>query len=132
MLNFGVALMMTNNFVLYGGKILGETLRDIVFFPLWWYSRGFLQTSLSLLRFLNNRQKSLALLVWVKNIFTPMYGQTDWQGRLISVFIRIVQIIFRSLMMLFWCFFALTIILLWLIVPLFTTYQIVYQLSLFN
>lgn len=124
--------MMTNNFVLYGAKILGEITRDIIFFPLWWYSRGLAQTVKSFLSFLDNRQRSLALLVWVKNIFTPMYGQTDWQGRLISVFIRIVQIIFRSIMMLFWVVLVVGALLVWLITPIFVGYQIIYQLNLFN
>lgn len=38
-----------------------------------------------------------AIEVWIKNIFVPMFGQHDWQSRLISVFMRLVQIIGRSL-----------------------------------
>lgn len=124
--------MMTNNFALYGAKIIGEIFRDILYFPLWWYSRGFLMTVKGFLAFLDNRQRSLAFLVWVKNLFTPMYGQTDWQGRLISVFIRLVQIIFRGMVMLFWTLFASIAVLVWLIMPLFVFYQIIYQMNLFN
>jgi hypothetical protein len=124
--------MMTNNFVLYGMKITGEIVRDMLYFPFWWYSAGLLQTVKGLISFLNNRQKSLAFFVWLKNIFVPMYGQYDWQGRLISVFIRIVQIIFRGFLMIMWCGFALALLFFWLAFPLFVAYQIIYQLDLFN
>jgi len=123
--------MMTNNFALYGLKILGEIVRDFVYFPFWWYSAGLWQTVKGLLAFLKNRQKSLALFVWMRNIFTPMYGQYDWQGRLISVFIRLVQIIFRGLLMILWSLFALAVLFFWLAFPLFVVYQIIYQLVIF-
>lgn len=41
--------------------------------------------------------KYFAIEVWIKNIFVPMFGQRDWQSRLISVCMRLVQIIGRTL-----------------------------------
>lgn len=120
--------MMTNNFVLYSGKILVEIVRDILLFPMWWYGRGLLLVFKKMLAFLENRQKSLALLVWIKNIGKPMYGQQDWQGKLISFFIRLVQIIFRSIIMLFYCFIALAIFCFWLALPFLVSFEIIYQL----
>ena len=86
--------MMTNNFATYSIKILGEIGKDIFYFPVWWYSRGLLIMINGILTFVRDREKSLALLVWIKNIHKPMYGQYDWQGVLISVFMRIIQILF--------------------------------------
>ncbi len=83
-----------------------------------------------LIKFLLNRQKALALLVWIKNIHRPMYGQQDWQGVLISIFMRIVQIIFRSLLMLFYLFLSLAALALWVALPIFTLFEIIFQLSL--
>lgn len=119
---------MYNNFILYSGKIIAELAYDILYFPLWWYSRGFLNLLLSLYNFLTDKQKSLALLVWLKNIFRPMYGQYDWQGMLISFFIRLVQIIFRSLILLFWLIVVVAVALAWLVLPLFVVYEIILQL----
>ena len=119
--------MMTNNSVMYSVKIIGELIRDILIFPLWWYSRGLVNNVKGLIKFIIARQKSLALIIWVKNIFTPMYGQTDWQGKLISVFIRIVQIIFRSIVMLFYLIISIALLLFWLALPPFTVYQIIFQ-----
>ena len=109
-------------------KVFIEIIRDILYFPVWWYSRGLVYLSASLWHFLVNRQKGLALGVWVKNIFRPMYAQTDWQGVLISIFMRIVEIIIRSIAMLFWVIVAIVGFLLWIILPVFVIYEIIFQL----
>lgn len=121
--------MITNNSILYSAKILGEVGRDILYFPAWWYSRGLLLLAKKLIIFLSNREKSLALLIWIKNIHRPMYGQYDWQGMLISFFMRIVQIIFRSIIMLFWLIITLIIFCSWIILPFLVIYEIIFQLN---
>jgi len=79
--------MLTNNLGVYAGKILVDLVRDIIYFPVWWYSRGLKQLLLKLKDFLTNKEKSLVFFVWVKNIFRPMYSQYDWAGVLISFFV---------------------------------------------
>ncbi len=120
--------MFSNNLIFYSGKIVVELIYDVAYFPLWWYSRGFFNLLKSLLNFLADKQKSLALVVWLKNIFRPMYGQYDWQGWLISFLVRLAQIIFRSLVMLFWLILCLAVIILWLLLPPFVIYEIIFQL----
>ena len=120
--------MLNNNLGLYGAKILAELGRDLIYFPFWWYSQGLFLFVKKLLEFLHHQEKSLALFVWIKNIHKPMYGQHDWQGMLISVFIRIVQIIIRSIIMIFWLALAVTVLLAWMLLPLVVIYQIYYQL----
>jgi len=120
--------MLHNNLAIYSLKILYEIIRDILYFPLWWYGRGFLNFSLGVLNFIKNQEKSLALFIWIKNIFKPMYGQTDWQGVLVSIFMRIIQIIFRSIVMLVVILFSLLFILIWLLLPIFVIYEIIFQL----
>lgn len=121
--------MLTNNFFAYGLKIISEFFRDIFYFPFWWYSAGLWQLIKALLSFISNREKGLAFLVWVKNLFRPMYGQQDWQGVLISFFMRLIMIIFKGIAMLFWCLVALAVFLAWLALPLYAVYQIIYQLN---
>ena len=41
--------------------------------------------------------RTLAIRVWIRNIFVPMFGMYDWQSRLISFFMRVVQIIGRTI-----------------------------------
>jgi len=120
--------MISNNFAIYGAKILAELVRDIIYFPLWWYSRGLIQLLKGLKNFLINREKSLALLVWIKNIHRPMYGQYDWHGMLISFFMRLIQIIVRGIAMLIYLIIAMLVFCFWLILPALTIYQIIFQL----
>lgn len=100
---------------------------DVLYFPVWWYSRGLINLILSLKNFLVDKQKALALSVWIKNIFKPMYAQYDWQGMLISFFIRLTQIIFRSVFMVFWLILALAVIIFWLLLPVLVVYEIIFQ-----
>ena len=119
--------MPTNSFIFYSLRVLAELVRDVLYFPFWWYSRGFLNLLLGVKNFLVNKQKAMALFVWLKNIFRPMYGQYDWQGMLISFLVRSVQIIFRSVFMLFWVIMSLLVIIFWLLLPVLVIYEIMFQ-----
>ena len=121
---------MTNNLPIFAAKVLGEIGKDILYFPLWWYTRGLLNLVKGLLNFLKSQEKSLALSVWVKNIFRPMYAQTDWQGVLISIFMRIVEIIGRTIVMLFWILVCLMAFIFWVGFPLLAVFEIIFQLVL--
>lgn len=61
--------------------------------------------------------KSLALRVWIKNLFVPMYGMYDWQSRLISFFMRLAQIVFRGIGVVLLSGVVLFIVLIYLIAP---------------
>ncbi len=120
--------MLQNNLAVYSLKIILEIIKDILYFPLWWYGKGFFIFALNIINFIKNQEKSLALLVWMKNIFKPMYGQSDWQGILVSIFMRIIQIIFRSIVMLVVLLIAFILVVVWLVLPIFVVYEIIFQL----
>lgn len=69
---------------------------DIVRFPAWWYGQGLVNAGRYVIGFVRGYVRRLGFMVWVKNIFTPMFGRYDWQSRLISVFMRAMNIIFRG------------------------------------
>ena len=69
--------MKTSN--IYSQNLLLDILKEIFFFPFWWYSIGLIKFIISLKDFISNREKGLALSIWIKNIFVPMYGQRDIQ-----------------------------------------------------
>ncbi len=119
--------MVSNNFFVYSLKIVTELIGDVIFFPLWWYTKGLFDLVKRQIQFLKNREKGLALSVWVKNIFKPMFGQSDWQGLLISIVMRIFQIIVRSIAMVFWVLTSLIVLVFWLSMPVFIFYQIIFQ-----
>ncbi|HTW96662.1 MAG TPA: hypothetical protein VMD74_03355 [Candidatus Methylomirabilis sp.] len=109
--------------------IIAGIAKDIIFFPFWWYSIGLFRLIIWLKNFIIDREKSLAFLVWLKNLFVPMYGLRDWQGRIISFFVRLVQIIIRGIIIIFWIIVALIIFWLWIIFPVLVIYEIFYQLA---
>lgn len=76
--------------------VIREVLLDIVMFPVWWYSRGLILMMRWCSETLRGYARYLGIGVWMKNIFVPMFGQNDWQSRLISVFMRTVQIFGRT------------------------------------
>lgn len=112
-------------------KIIGQLLVDIIYFPFWWYSRGLLKVLSWSKKYLHTRLEASGLLIWLKNIFVPMYGQSDWAGILISFFTRVVQIIARTLIMFFWLLVVVTLIGLWLITPILVVYQLNFQIQSF-
>jgi hypothetical protein len=120
---------MTNNFVFYSVKIIKEIAQEIVYFPFWWYSHGLLRVIIEVKNFLVDRQRDLALFVWVKNVFKPMYGEYNWQGWIISFIMRVVQIIFRSIVLLIWLGLSAGILISWIILPALVFYQTLYQLT---
>ena len=104
-----------------------DLILDLLYFPVWWYTKGFIKISLYCLNNIQKRQESLSFFIWLKNIFVPMYGQSDFEGRLISFFVRLAQVFFRLIGLLFWLIVDLMIFLLYLLLPLIMAYQIYFQ-----
>jgi len=108
---------MKHNSVTYTGKILATIVWDFLYFPLWWYSAGLLKTARGVLNFYKEQEASFGFFIWLKNLFIPMYGQNDIAGRLVSFFIRLVQIIYRGLAMLIFIILGLAFFIFYLILP---------------
>lgn len=115
---FRPALMVNHNFLTYSGKIIFQILGEILYFPIWWYTVGLGRLVKNLWRFLLNQEASLGLSIWAKNIFVPMYGQYDWVSRIISLVMRLVQIIVRAIALIFWLLVVGVVFGLWLAIPL--------------
>lgn len=74
-----------------------DLLGSIAWFPVWWYSTGMMKVLHSVRDTLNYRVRSYAFAIWIKNFFVPMYGQYDIAGRLVSVLMRFVVLVGRSI-----------------------------------
>lgn len=106
--------MSTSTFALGTRYFIIDFLGGIAFFPLWWYTRGLALVLSWAGHSVSNQAKDLALGVWVKNLFVPMYGMTDWAARLISFVLRLVMIIGRGLLVLVWLMLLLVVVTLYL------------------
>jgi hypothetical protein len=121
--------MFRHNFFTYGGQLLFQIIWEILYFPFWWYSVGFVRTLRNARNFLRNQSEILGFFVWLKNLFRPMYGQHDFAGKAISFFIRLAQIFARGLGMLFFLLLAIIFVIFYLAIPIILILIIVYQLS---
>jgi hypothetical protein len=119
---------MTTNFVFHSTKILAGLVKEFVYFPIWWYTKGFLKVLNKLRNFLVYIFRVLAIDVWVTNLFKPMYGQQDLAGKLISFFMRVFQIIVRSIAFFFVNIFVIILGLIWLAAPLVVLYELLFQI----
>ena len=94
-----------------------EFLLHIMYFPLWWYSAGLVHafTQAGAMIAIGNGYLSPGL--WLKNIFVPMFGQDDWQGRIMSFFMRFMNVIIRSALLFFWMILVAVIFFIWPALP---------------
>lgn len=97
--------------------VLEESLGSVLHFPVWWYSTGLIRAFTFMRRAIVGYARSIALSVWVKNIFTPMFGRYDWQSRLISVFMRVVNIVGRSFVLVIFTLLAIALFVAYIAVP---------------
>lgn len=100
-------------------------IKHTLYWPLWWYTGGFFVVLKSTGIKIARTWKGLALDIWLKNIFVPMYGQRDAASRIISFLMRLVQIIFRFIIMLIMTAFILLIPVIYLALPVVTVWQLI-------
>lgn len=110
--------------------VLLNVVADFFYFPVWWYTGGLKKQLTGILGSFLARQDALALDIWIKNIVTPMYGQYDIQGRIISFIMRLAQIIGRLFILIVWGILLLAWLTVWLFIPVAVAYFIYIQIRL--
>jgi len=95
-----------------------DTIKDVLYFPIWWYSQGLILTFRWMAGEIIATEKMIGVGIWIKNIFVPMFGQRDIQGRVVSFFMRVFQILFRFIALLGFSVFYIVIFLFYIILPL--------------
>ncbi|MBI2482706.1 hypothetical protein HYV74_00845 [Candidatus Uhrbacteria bacterium] len=76
---------------------LGSVLRDTCTAPIWWYTDGMRRMVAWARRAFLVLGQWVGLRFWASHLFSPMFGQTDWQGRGISFGVRVVVLLGRTL-----------------------------------
>lgn len=101
-----------------------DTIGEILFFPVWWYSRGLKKIALFCWQRINNGWKSLALSIFIRNFFKPMYGQKGWDAYVLSLASHLVQILYRLFLMSIWALFWIFILIIWILLPFYIIWQL--------
>jgi hypothetical protein len=112
-------------YILILQRLLLEAVFDIFYFPIWWYTGGALRAGRYCLALFLHGNLVLAPGLWLRNIFVPMYGQYDWQGRLISFVMRVIQIIARGIALIVWLAGCLGLFALWFIFPVVVVWSLI-------
>jgi hypothetical protein len=108
-------------------RLTFEFLLDFIYAPVWWYTRGLVRAGKFSARILLLGNAQFAPGLWFLNIFVPMFGQYDWQGRLVSFFVRLANVIIRSVLLLIWGMVSLVLLALWIMIPVFIIYTLIYS-----
>jgi hypothetical protein len=107
--------------------LVRELVFDVVRFPAWWYTRGLAKVGKIWLREERVVLERLSLKIWLRNMFTPMYGDYTKSGRIISFFLRIIVLFWRMIELVVWSVFFGVLLLLWVSLPPLITYAIIQQ-----
>ncbi len=103
--------------VLIFQRLFIEAFLDLFYFPLWWYTLGAKHALFWCINLLKYGNEMFAPGMWLQNIFVPMYGQYDWQGRMISFFMRLAQVVFRFIALIIWLVICILLFFVWLALP---------------
>lgn len=120
---------MSNNIVIATLRYIGiEILWDIIYFPIWWYTKGLARIGHYCWESAGQQiKRRLALGVWLASMFKPMYGDYSVEGRVISGFMRFFVLIWKLINLFVWLIVLLILFLAWLILPAVIIYYLLYQ-----
>lgn len=102
-----------------------KTAYDIVTTPIWWYTTGLLVVLKWFKKSVEQLWYQLGVSLWARHLFTPMFQQYDWQGRIISFFMRVIQLIVRSIGFVVMTLMLGILVCAWVMVPLAVAWLIV-------
>lgn len=109
-------------------KLAIEFFLDFLYFPIWWYTKGLKNHLLVCVDMVRSVNRQFAPGLWLRNMFVPMYGQYDWQGRIVSFFMRLANVICRGIALFVWLLIMMGVFFLWLLFPVFVVYMLITSL----
>ncbi|MDD5566786.1 MAG: hypothetical protein PHH01_01180 [Patescibacteria group bacterium] len=73
--------------------VVVDILGSIIYFPIWWYTRGTKRAAGLIFRNISNAEKALAIGILFRYFFKPMYADYTKSGRAISLVVRFVHLL---------------------------------------
>jgi hypothetical protein len=122
---------MTQNIIIQAFKsFVIDLLKEVLYFPIWWYTAGLKRTVLYIWNSIRSSFNNLALPIMFKNLFKPMFGQYDREGRIISFFMRIILTISRLVVFILFIIFYILLLIIWVVIPIIIVWGIVNNFQL--
>ena len=113
----------------YPAFLAADLFGSLLRFPLWWYGEGIIRLSGWMRGRLLYRWKSYAFVIWMQNLFVPMYGQYDWAGRLVSFVMRLVVLAARAVAYVFEILFYAVALVVYAMLPVIAALLFVFNLA---
>ncbi len=107
--------------------ILQLMIIRVIGLPVWWYGRGLMDVILWSMHTVSTMQKQLALRLWMKNLFVPMYGDDSVTGRMISFFVRLISIVLRGIGVIVFACALIVLCCVYLVLPVFVVLGFMYH-----
>ncbi|MCX6800243.1 MAG: hypothetical protein NT091_03810 [Candidatus Falkowbacteria bacterium] len=117
-----------HNYAILSFIALGNFIVEIIYFPIWWYTFGVWETANKIFNFLKEQEKSMAFVLWIKNIGKPMYGEYNAKGIIISSIVRIFQILSTGSILFILSLISISLVILWLVLPYLVITNIIFQI----
>ncbi len=98
--------------------------RQIITFPAWWYTQGLALLIIHLYRMQVIQLKNLAIFSWIRHLFTPMFHDYTFVGRILSFIFRIFIIGGKLVILIVSLGLRLVVVILYIFFPIFVIYAL--------
>jgi hypothetical protein len=105
--------------------LLFDLVKEVLYFPVWWYSKGLLKASNFLIKQIKGGNERFAISILIRYWLKPMYGQQDWQGKIISFFIRTIHLAWRLVWMILWSIIIFIIYIIYILLPVYIICELI-------
>ncbi|MBT4349958.1 hypothetical protein HOD19_04260 [bacterium] len=120
--------MSENIFIKTIKTLFIDLIGEILYFPIWWYTRGLKGVFVYIWRSVKKLAYSLSLKVMITHLLSPMFGQYDRAGRAISFFMRFILLISRFVVFVIGTVLYICLLAFWVLLPLVVIMQLVNNL----
>ena len=112
--------------------IFKDILWSVLYFPVWWYTVGAWNVLQMIGKELHGFARAYNLRILFRFLLTPMYGQNDIVGRLISLYVRLAHFLILSIWTLLYTIVLLIGFLLWILVPVVIVWNILFHIGVID
>lgn len=108
--------------------VLRELIGEVLYFPVWWYSRGLAGTGRSLLSQWYGLANRMSIPILARTMGRPMYGDYTRSGRVISFFFRLLLLVSRLVVFGVWTVMLIVAMIGWILGPIVAAGMLVRQI----